>query len=254
MSSTEIASRINSKERFSFSLNGIMSAVSSLFSSKTAFSESTSNSSQYAAIEQPKNRFLEAAARVIESREYTASTSAHAPYGFYRGRHIIGDCTTFVGGIFIGHQPQDAVVIDEQYGILNQVYETLLSRIANISSNTAHAEHEIFHHVIAFAAQVIRIDEKEMARFAAEQRLGFDDKISLDVYITQGFGLEYHQVLLAGYLLEKLALSKKLIGVATLDSTLTADRLQDEVLLYHSPSGCTFRFSPSERLIQEIVH
>ncbi len=254
MSSTETASRISPKDRFGLGLNIIMSAFSSLFNPKAEVAEANLTPRRYAATEQPKNRFLEAAARVIESREYAASTSVQAPYGFYRGRHIIGDCTSFLGGIFIGHQPQDAVVIDEQYGILNHVYETLLGRISDITSTTAHAEHEIFHRVVSFASEVIRIDEKAMAQFAAEQQLGFDDKISLDVYITKGFGLEYHQVLLAGYLLEKLALSKKLIGVATLDSTLSADRLEEEVLLYHSPSGSTFRFSPSERRIQDLVH
>ena len=70
----------------------------------------------------------------------------------------------------------------------------------------------------------------------------------------QGFGLPAHQVLLAGYLLEKLSDEKKIRGIVSLDSALSSEHPTEETLLYTSSSGCVLRFSPAEKYISNMLH
>ena len=256
MSTDNSNTRSTNKSGTTFSFSSIRSALNGFFNQTApakskAISPANSTTSRTLL---PKNRFLEAAARVFETKHYASSASSEAPYGYFRERHIIGDCTRFHGGIFVSHLPGEAVVIDECHGVLLKIYDLLQSRITNCSSSPQRAEYEIFNEVVALVAEVICIDEDRSANLKLQQNLLDDEKISLDVYVTQGFGLPYHQVLLAGYLIEKLADAGKIPGIVSLDSSLSKEHPSEEVLLYTSSSGCVLRFSPTEKRISGIFH
>jgi hypothetical protein len=255
MSTSDNSIKSAQKPNSPFLLNIFKFAISSLFSSKSQNNDIPKEDHTLELdLTPPKNRFLEAAARVFESPHYAASTSDEAPYGYFLGRHIIGDCTRISGGIYVGHNAQETIVIDERYKVLSHVYQDLLKQIENSSLNPAHAEYEIFNQAIATASNAIAIDADEVKHFREQQKVGIDGKVSLDVFVTQGYGLDYHQVLLAAYLLERLADDKKLSGIVTIDSCLSAEQESGLVLLYTSSSGYVLRFSPLERRIAEIIH
>jgi hypothetical protein len=136
--------------------------------------------------------------------------------------------------------------------VLPDLYKSLLNSLAASEQTGVSREYDIFNKVVHVVTDAITIDPEATLAFAHEQSLMSDKKVSLDVYIVKGFGLAHHQVLLAGYLLERLVDEGILLGTVTLDSALSA--LTGEVLLYQSRSGATLRFAPNERRIAEIVH
>lgn len=200
----------------------------------------------------PKNRFLEAAERILGSSHYSASASSEFPYGYFQDRHIIGDCTKFFGGIFVSHEGGPAIVIDERYGKILEVYDLLCALIDPCNPGKIRDEYEIFNRVISLVREVLPINHLAVREFLKNENIASDGKIALDVFITQRFALPSHQVLLAGYLLEKVAENRAIPGVVSLDSSISSS--DDLVLLYTSPTGATLRFSPEEKQRANLVH
>lgn len=202
----------------------------------------------------PRNRFLEAAHRLSSSTHYKSASTSDAPYGYFRGRHIIGECTRIQGGIYVGADPHEAIVIDEKYGTLRNVYNQLVESLKDLPEHPTHFEYHVFLKVIELSRRVLAYRPEDTDQICDNEEISHDEKVALDVFISRRAGLPRHQVLLAAFLLEKLRSESIIQGLPALDNAITAQGDNREALLYTSENGTVLRFDPLERAIAEQVH
>lgn len=138
--------------------------------------------------------------RVQESPLYDVTSSRKAPYGFYGERAIIGPETDIVGGVYLGGEAHEAVVIDESYGTLESVFQRHITTITNCAKRQ---EVRFIEGIFAIAQEILPVNRELFESLYKQQKLNADQKISLDAIIHFGAGLERHQVLLASYLINK---------------------------------------------------
>lgn len=203
---------------------------------------------------QQRNRFMEAAARVYESPHYEKSSTSEAPYGYFRGRHIIGECTQMSGGIFVGATMHEAVVIDEKYGLLAPIFEGMLDTALSLKKHRIQYEQEIFAEVLDIVRKTLKFDREGVEKISQQERVTNDEKIALDVYVQHGIGVARHQVLLAAYLLEKLRTAGIISGIPAIDNYISDSFPEREMLIYTTEAGHHFKFDPVERSIGEQIH
>jgi len=188
------------------------------------------------------NRFEEAAKRVQASRYF--QSCAERPYGMFDGRFIIGEEPPIHGGVYIGPTPQEAIVIDEKYGRLEPLYTQLLVRFLNTQRDGSKVTEEIVPFIFEFVQEALELSVERASSIIRDQKIELDEKVSLDLFLLHRTGLPRHQVLLAGYLIEKLIGKGYLSGSFGFKSDFSYSNLEEEVLIYRSNSGETFEFAP----------
>lgn len=192
-----------------------------------------------------QNRFDEVVRRVRGHSEYSTAYHARAPYGFYSGRPIIGECTKINGGIYLGVKPQEALVVDERYGTLERVYTELMIRFNDRANRTASFEQTIINEVIKIVNEKIQYSPSQLSIILKEEQIAFDQKVALGLFIQAGCGVTRHKVLLAAYLLEKLGRSDILNGQIYLETSSPTEDLVRERLVFSSQTGPTYLFDPN---------
>jgi hypothetical protein len=203
--------------------------------------------------EQKSNRFLQAVRRIEFKYGFEPNFTDAAPYGYFRSRHIIGETTKINKGIFVSAIPGEAIVIDEKYGVLNDVYLKLISRVSILDNNNSSYEYQVFSKVIALTRETLRYSEENVENITRQYRIDFDEKVSLDLYIKKKVGVARHQVLLAAYLLEKLKEKYLIKGTHWIDQTFSSDAY-NERLVFKSADGEIFRFDPTKGLGKTAIH
>lgn len=191
-----------------------------------------------------RGRFQRAVARVDASNLYDPTTSQSAPYGFFNGRPIIGESTTINRGVYLGVFPQEALVVDERHGSLRPIFYELVSSITNLDRQGRLNEHEVLAQMCALVTRRIRFSPDGFEELVEKEGLEADNKTSLDLFLHAQIGLARHQVLLAGYLIERLKKRGVISGYLSLDGNVSDDFAQDDRLIYTSPSGRLFVFDP----------
>jgi len=195
------------------------------------------------------NRFQNVIKRLVGHPDYDPTTDDEAPYGKFLGRPIIGEHTKINGGVYVGTSAQEALVIDEKYGLLKECYTELMLRyVRKYGTKQKDAlEQHIVKEIIDLTKEKLRYrSNREIEEFAAGKGYKLDRKISLDIYIESGLGTDRHQILLAAYLLEKLKEAKYLKGKVYLDSHFKNESSAKEKLIYSNSDGYLFIFSPSD--------
>ena len=87
------------------------------------------------------NRFEKVIERIQNDPAYTDERSEMAPYGLYRGRPLIGEKCPINGGIYLGITPHEALVMDECYGRLPELYEEFTFRF--VKQHGQHAKERL---------------------------------------------------------------------------------------------------------------
>ena len=195
------------------------------------------------------NRFQAMLERVGGHADYRSSRSAQEPYGTFQKRHIIGEHTKIDGGVYLGVAPHEALVVDDKYGILREVYTELMVRYVKRHGGSARsiAERQMLTEIVDLVKERLRyMPEEKVQQIVHEQALPADKKIALDVYVQRQAGTDRHQVLLAAYLLERLLQKGLLKGKVYLDAHYLMSGKRKEKLVYSSASGYLFIFSPAD--------
>lgn len=199
------------------------------------------------------NRFMQAVKRIEFKYGFEPNFTESAPYGFFRSRHIIGENTKVANGIFVSAIPGEALVVDEKYGVLNDIYLKLISRISVLDSTNSSYEYQVFSKVITLTRETLRYSEESVENITKQYRIDFDEKVSLDLYIKKKVGVSRHQVLLAAYLLEKLKEKFLIKGTHWIDQTISSEAY-NERLVFKSADGEIFRFDPTKGLGKTAIH
>jgi len=205
----------------------------------------SSNASKTAALSSMEmNRFHLAVARVASQNIYHSADHSYAPYGYFKKRHIIAECTKISGGVYLSAYPREAIVVDEKYGYLDEVYRKLTMAIARQKNGKKPSEKEIVLEVVKFTTQHLPFSESKIRKLSMEQEIKVDQRIALDFFIKESVGVARHQVLLAGYLLQRLKKRNIIQGCVYLDPSFSSQTAEDERLIYTSASGYLMTFTP----------
>jgi len=203
-----------------------------------------------ARLESVPNRFQTMVTRISVHEEYEPEISAEVPWGRFCGRHIIGENTEIHGGVYLGATAHEALVVDEKYGSLKDIYWNLLiGYVREEGDDDAELDEE------KLVQQVVALVEKRLAlhpdegvnRMVHDGEPEPDHKIALDVFVDRGIGAARHQILLAAYLLEKLQRKGLLEGRIYLDSHYSEKGDMPERLIYSTPERTLFVFTPGAK-------
>lgn len=191
-----------------------------------------------------QNWFLAASLRVRHTIGYEDGATSLAPYGYYTGRPIIGECTRLNGGIYVGSRPQEAIVVDDRYGALKRVFSKACGRCIVLREQRKDFEEAIFQEVSDTARSTLQYNNEKVRAILERDNIGPDKKVTLDVFIEAGYGVSRHRVLLAAYLLEKLRDMGIIAGLPAIDRSMNERGEEQEVLYYTDPKGQVFEFDP----------
>ncbi len=136
--------------------------------------------------------------------------------GTFKGRHIIARDTIIEGGVYVGAGKREAIVVDSlQHPFLQYVSLELYEKL--FAEGRVLSEAEILSGVYEITAEKLKTSLKETERIIAKYSVGNDRKISLEMFIQEGYGVCRHHALLAGFLLEKLCIGGHLQGKVSVD-------------------------------------
>lgn len=197
-----------------------------------------------------KNRFLEALKKIESSSQYTSSNAFKAPYGYFRGRPMIGEETQVNGGIFVSSGPHESIVIDEKYGYLAQVLENLTNLSEQREKEGKNFKQGILSDVAYIVQRTLKFNPGGVTKLLKDRGIGIDSKVSLDLFIEAKVGVARHQILLTAYLIEKLKKRGLLHGKFALDPRIKRQGGEDERLFYINSVGKVFVVDPLKSVLE----
>lgn len=203
-------------------------------------------------------RFQALIERLKQSSEYKAKYSAEAPYGLFAGRPIIGERTRINGGIHPGLHPREAIVVDEEHGLLYQTYMQMLVAYVRIHGKGAIKEAHILDYVTDTAEERLPLNPSAVDAALQRKKIKNDQKVALDFFLRERAGVERHQILLVAYLIEKLLEREVISGSLFFD--LQSDENGEEVerLIFTTTEGAQLTYDPGlknkERELREQLH
>lgn len=200
-----------------------------------------------APVSEPRNRFTAALERISCRSGYRDRRNSDAPLGYYGGRPIISELSRVNGGIYLGGVSQEALVIDDRYQKLEQMWALLEARLTAHAAHKPLTERAVLLEVFQLVQRVLPIDPDGYRRVVTREQIQGDQKLALDLFLQERVGLARHQVLLAAYLLQRLDREQRIEGVTSLDPYSHHARFQDERLTYTSRTGEVFTFNPAKR-------
>ena len=134
-----------------------------------------------------------------------------APHGRFRGRHIIGTGTRVLGGVFLGHHPREALIVDETDPKLQKRLRSFIrTRMEAIRCSFLDGDievekgspvmckafaHELPQALFAFTRTYLVYDEPRVAHIFREAHLEVDAEFSLDHYLRAHYGVCRQMVL-----------------------------------------------------------
>lgn len=143
-----------------------------------------------------------------------------APYGRFRGKHVIGTGTRVLGGVYLGHKPREAIFVDPQSAVLNDLLQWFIdSRFSVMKHNCISGKISMeitpaslvreFSNGLAlalyeFTRQRLVFNESAAAQVSRAANIKPDEELTLDAYVNAKVGVCRHQVLLLVALFEKL--------------------------------------------------
>ncbi|OGL70917.1 hypothetical protein A3C09_03200 [Candidatus Uhrbacteria bacterium RIFCSPHIGHO2_02_FULL_47_44] len=172
--------------------------------------------------------------RLIGHKDYRQAHASdpHAPYGRFRGRHIIGTGTRVLGGVYLGHRPREAITLNASSPFLKSLLVAFVDDRLNLMRTKllrGDLQFETTHEGVARAfvqdlpqdlftltMACLPYDERKTAEVFRAAKLEPDAELSLDVYLEAKTGVCRHMVLfLVGVfeLLSKMGLTQGTMSV-----------------------------------------
>lgn len=148
------------------------------------------------------------------------ATDCDAPYGRFRGRHIIGTGTRVLGGVYLGHKPREAIFVDPSGAHLNACVDWFVDvRFSRMRQRDLCGEVCLERTREAFIREFVRglpvdlyeftkericYSEAATAAVSREAKTCPDEELSLEAYIKAGVGVCRQMVLFLVAMFEKL--------------------------------------------------
>jgi|GEM_PF-1234941 len=150
--------------------------------------------------------------RLLFNAEYDSGISENTPYGIYKEHPVIGRFSPHVdGGVYIGGNGREAIVVDGESDTLHDVYETLKKEFSEAQSRGEILRvTTILNRVMKFVQMVMPYDGDKTNQISAPY---YGDKlVGLSEYVKNAAGVCRHQALLNAYIIDKLIQEGILFG------------------------------------------
>jgi hypothetical protein len=147
--------------------------------------------------------------RLLHNREYHEADNKKA-YGALRGKAIIDIDSPIAGGVYLGAPAREALHVDPESDLLNQIYKSMLLEIRKIKESLGIGfEEKVFQIAIAVSQKHLPHNSAAaLNRLRQENRIITDGQMELDFFIHNETGDSEHAALLLAFLLEKLAIEQ----------------------------------------------
>ncbi|HOA12047.1 MAG TPA: hypothetical protein PKK04_02085, partial [Candidatus Woesebacteria bacterium] len=140
---------------------------------------------------------------------------------FFKGRPIIGRDRKINGGVYLGADEREAIVVDDQKDlVLNKIYQELINRRLRAQKKGIPFKEGIIEETWNLVNEVMPFDQERVEAITSELPEP-DTKIYLSAFLDGG--VCRHQALLTGYLLERLAREGIIRGQASVDRNYVED-------------------------------
>jgi hypothetical protein len=127
--------------------------------------------------------------------------AGHINEELYRGRPIIGRDSPIDGGVYIGKNQREAIVVDSvKYPEIKKLYEKV-RQLAHEDSESA-SEDEILNATYSVVSEAMKYDQNGVKQIVRKYAAGKDRKIQIDQFIKKGVGVCRHQALVCAVILE----------------------------------------------------
>lgn len=178
----------------------------------------------------------------------------------YQGRPVIHRDTRINGGVYLGAQPREAIVVDDSPAkdlILRNFYKgfrlfSARSALRESRQKDLPVEPLLVQKVFETVAENMRYNRKAVENIARVYHLGPDEKIYLGVYLREGVGVCRHQGLLAGYLLEKLVGEGYLKGKVSIDRNTIPGKGGHVWARYTTPDGQAYIIDAAQGFVGKL--
>ncbi|MBU0457064.1 MAG: hypothetical protein KKD75_02880, partial [Nanoarchaeota archaeon] len=160
--------------------------------------------------------------------------------GLYQGRHLIRRDSPIDGGVYLGGGRREAIVVNSQNSsLIEYVYAKAKKMVdsakkspledplkedpakENPLEENLSAKENPEKFILMTTYNIVRdyltYSEKEVDKIILKHNAYEDKKISLGVFIGEGYGVCRHQALLAGFLLERFIKEGYLQGKVSID-------------------------------------
>ena len=196
------------------------------------------------------------------------ATEPDAPYGWFRGRRILGSGVPIDGGVYLGRKPREAIVVDTSRPELARVHADLVHRIhvaveadtgprllapgAVLGAMRRYLARNLLAEMRDLVAREMPYDDAVVRAIAAELRLQPDDRIHLDVYVRRHGGVCRHQVCLVGVLLELLVRDGWIAGRVALQRKHVPNWFSHAWVRFEDARGDIFVLDPAQGLYMRL--
>lgn len=139
------------------------------------------------------------------------ASDLRAPYGRFRGRHIIGTGTRVLDGVYLGHRPREAIFVDSSSMVLHTLLRSFIeNRFSVIKTqfmrgdiqleNTPKGLVRAFQSglpeaLFQYTQRCLPYDEHGTSAVFRQAKIEPDAELSLDVYLRARMGVCRHMVL-----------------------------------------------------------
>lgn len=143
--------------------------------------------------------------RLIHHREYQ-ETDNRNKYGSFRGKAIIDLDAPISEGVYLGAPAREAIYVNRDSDLLNQVYKNMLVDIRKIKEALGLGFEEKVLNIAMKTVQKCFAHNSQIAvnRLRLTHKIVTDEEMPLDFFVMQETGDAEHASLLLAFLLEKL--------------------------------------------------
>ena len=134
----------------------------------------------------------------------------------YLDRPLIGRDSPIDGGVYIGGNEREAIVVNScDSPQLQLAYKETTQRSLNDSGEVCRGK--ILRSVYDLTNEKMIFSEIEVARIINKHSLNEDGKVSLGIFLQEGYGVCRHMALLSAFLLEKFVEEGYIRGKPSVD-------------------------------------
>ena len=165
---------------------------------------------------------------------------------FYKGRHIIARDSPIDGGVYIGANPREAIVVDStKYERTGKIIAQAIERY-HLTGNAIKTAYDI-------TREHLRYDNKEVENIEEKLSEGKRDvKISLDEYLYKGVGVCRHMALVSALILEKFIEEEFIFGEVSVDRNVISPLGAHAWCRYTDTNETIFIIDPAKNYVGRI--
>ncbi|HBR80709.1 MAG: hypothetical protein UW63_C0032G0006 [Candidatus Uhrbacteria bacterium GW2011_GWF2_44_350] len=158
---------------------------------------------------------------------------------FFQGRLLIHRDSPINGGVYLGGAVREAIVVDDtkfDQEVFLRVYREATEVLTQLIRNQQNLD-SFFPRLLEIVNRALKLSVEKTEEIVIRYLTGEEQKISLGVFLHEGYGVCRHQSLLTAYIIEKAILEKRIFGRVSVDRNFIAGLGGHSWVRFTDPSG-----------------